>query len=65
MRTSIEYLRDRSERFLSCRVPYLQLQYFVLYADQVGAELDADRHIMIFLELVFDQSLQDTRFTDA
>lgn len=65
MSPAVEYLSDGAEALLASCVPYLQLQNLVLHADQVGAKLDADRHIMILLEFILYESLEDTRFSDA
>ena len=40
-------------------VPYLQLENFVVYLETVGAEFDADRYLMLLLELIVHYSLHE------
>lgn len=65
MSSTIEYLCDWTEALLACSVPYLQLQYFVLYSNQIGPEFYTNCHVMILLELILNKALKYARFADA
>ena len=65
MSASVEDFGDGAEGFLARSVPNLQLQRLVLYLYHVGAEFDAHRHIVVFLELVVHQSLQHARLPNS
>ena len=47
------------------RVPNLQLNDLIVYLEAEAAELDADRHLMLIVELVVHNSLHEARFADT
>ena len=65
MGTSIEDLCDGTERFLASSIPYLQLKDLVLNSNEVRSKLNAHCYVVIFFELVLNQSLQNAAFSDA
>lgn len=65
MCTSVENLGDRLEALLPCRVPDLQFAREVAHAYDEWAELDADRHLVVFGELVVAHAVHQTRLADT
>ena len=65
MGSSVENFSDRSEGLLTRRVPNLQLQHCVFDLDQVRSKLHTHRHVVIFTEVVINEPLQDTRFSNT
>lgn len=59
MGSPIEYLGNRAETLLSSRIPYLQLEYFILDPDEIGTKFYPYCHIMIIFEIVLHEALQD------
>ena len=47
------------------RVPNLQLNHLVVDLEAEAAEFDADRHLMLIVELVVHDSLHEARLADA
>lgn len=62
---AVEDLGDRLEALLAGCVPDLQLEGEALHADEQGAELDADRHLVVFRELVVAHAVHQARLADA
>ncbi len=62
---SVEDPSDRAERLLAGRVPDLQLHDLAVQLDYEGPELDADRHLVLQLELVVHHAGQQARLTNA
>jgi len=65
MGCSVEDFCDRSERLLARRVPNLQLKESVLDLDTAGAKVDTHSDVVFCVELVFCQTCQNTRLSDA
>ena len=65
VRAAIENLCDRLEALLAGRVPDLQLEACVFHFDPKGAELDANRAVVLRVEPVLRQSVQNARFAHS
>ena len=61
----VEYFVQRFVRLLPSCVPNLELNDFVFYLQQEGAEFDSNGDFVIVLELVFSQPHQDRTFAHA
>ena len=64
MRCPVEYFCDRAEAFLPCSVPNLQLKTLVLNFHAQGAELHANRAVVLCIESVMRESVEYARFAD-
>ena len=62
MCTSVEDLSNTPKAFLTRCVPYLKFQRFVFHLDEVRSELNAHCNIVIFSEIVVNQSFQNAWF---
>ncbi len=65
VRASVEDPGDRTERLLARSVPDLQLHDLAVELDHEGAEFDANRHLVLQLELVVHHAGQQTRLANA
>lgn len=65
MCTSIENPCNRLVRFLAGRIPYLHLDYLVLDAQAIRAELDTDSNLVLRFEFIVHYSLHEARLSDA
>ena len=65
MGATVEDLVDGLERFLASSVPDLQFEGDVVDPDQQRAELHADRHFVILLELIVAHPMHQARLADA
>lgn len=63
--TSIVRTSDGAEVFLSCRVPDLKLDVFVVDRDSLGSEFDSDGHIVSDSGLVLDELEYDAGFAHS
>ena len=65
MCSSIENPRDRLVRFLARRIPYLHLDYLVLNAQAIRAELDTDSNLVLRFEFIVHYSLHEARLSNT
>ena len=65
MCSSIENPRDRLVRFLARRIPYLHLDYLVLNAQAIRAELDTDSNLVLRFEFIVQYSLHKARLSNT
>ncbi len=63
--TSVKDSGNRTERLLARSVPYLQLHDLSIKLDHEGTEFDANRHLVLQLELVVHHSGKQTRLSNS
>jgi len=65
MRTTIENTRYRPKRFLTCRIPNLKLNYFVIDVHYKGAKFHSYSYLMFDLEVIIHDAGQQTTLTNT
>jgi hypothetical protein len=63
--TSIVRTGDGAEVFLTCSIPDLELDIFVVDRDSLSSKFDSDGHIVSDSGLVLDELEYDTRFSNS
>ena len=64
MCASVEDLRDRLEALLTCSIPDLQLNNFVLDSQNERSELYSNCELVVLLEFVLSNAREQTGLSD-